>query len=63
MATETLKGKGCALSQAASVTSTKGRDWRLYGLDTDFPLPLELGAIRCPFTIEPRVKDTVPIGY
>ena len=63
MATETSKGKGCAPSRAASVASTKGRDWRLYGFDTDFPLPSELAAIKCPFTIEPRTKDTIPIGY
>ncbi len=42
MAAETLKGKGRAPSQAASVASTKGKDWRLYGFDTDFPLPSEL---------------------
>ncbi len=63
MAAETSKGKGCAPSRAASVASTKGRDWRLYGFDTDFPLPSKLAAIKCPFTIKPRVKDTVPIGY
>jgi len=45
------------------VTSTKGKDWRLYRFNTDFPLPSELAAIRCPFTIEPRTKDTVPISY
>ncbi len=63
MAAETLKGKGHAPSWAASVALTKGRDWRLYGFDTDFPLPSELVAIKCPFTIEPWTKDTVPIGY
>ncbi len=63
MTAKTSKGKGHTPSQAASVTSTKGRDWRLYGLDTDFPLSSELSAIRCPFTIEPWTKDTIPIGY
>src|SRR6266403_461396 len=63
MAAETLKGKGHAPSRAASVASTKGKDSRLYGFNTDFPLPSELAAIRCPFTIEPQTKDTVPIGY
>jgi len=63
MAAETLKGKGHAPSRAASVASFKGRDWRLHGLNTDFPLPSELSTVRCPFTIEPQVKDTVPVGY
>jgi len=53
MAAETSKGKGHTPSQAASVASTKGKDWRLYRFDTDFPLPSELAAIKCPFTIEP----------
>src|SRR6266403_1000351 len=63
MAAETSKGKGRSPSRAALVTSSKGRDWRLHGLNTDFPLPSELSAVRCPFTIEPRTKDTIPIGY
>ena len=62
MAAETLKGKGRAPSWSASVIS-KGKDWRLYGFNTDFPLPSELAAIRCPFMIEPWTKDTVPISY
>ncbi len=63
MAAETSKGKGHAPSRTTSVASTKRRDWRLYGFNTDFPLPSELVAIKCLFTIELRTKDTVPIGY
>ncbi len=63
MAAETSRGKGHTPSQAASVASSKGRDWRLYGLDTDSPLPSKLSAIRCPFTIKPQTKDTIPISY